>query len=510
MKLTFNARLLSIICLFMFVGMVTSCKKDNVAGTSDKVELLSYGPAGVKHGEKISFIGKNLNKVTEIQMVGATVPQSAFEQQTSELIVLTVPQEAERGVVTLKTPDGDIVSKSPIDFDVPVTIKSMPASSRPGENITITGDYMNWVESVQFKDTVVTEFVSKSLTQLVIRVPMTAQTGTLIFRGGGTEPLTIETTSNLVITLPMVTSLSPNPILPEGNLTITGTDLDLTQSIVFPGASTPVTQFVSRSATQIVVKIPKETVKGKINLRAFSGVDSPSADELTVVLPSITDFAPAVVARESNLTITGTNLNLATGIVFKGVTSPVTQFVSRSATQIVVKVPKEANKGAIAVQAISGVLIESPKAMAIVGDLLPLDPLKYAFYDDAFQNNWQNWGWGNTNDVASTDNVREGAMSIKATFAGGYGAIQFNNGTVATAGYNQLTFSIFGTPGTGGKKIKVTASGGTDYMVTIEEGKWVEYKLTMAEIGNPATIKSLTMQEQGWSGTIFIDHVGFR
>lgn len=510
MKMIFNSWFLSLICLVMLLGSIASCKKDDNVDTG-KVELLSFGPAGVKHGQDISFIGKNLDKVTAIEFMGASVPGSAFKTHTSELIILTVPQEAERGVVTLKTGSDDIISKAMIDFDVPFSITSVSGTARPGGTITVKGQFLNWITSVEFAEGVSdTNFVSKSLTELIVKVPMEAQTGSVIFWGAGTEPISVETEAALIVTLPSITSLSPVSVMPETNLTITGADLDLTSQVILPGVTNPITQFVSKSATEIVVKLPKEARMGKVILKAYSGVRVESVADLVVTLPSITIFSPGVVARESNLTITGTHLDLAVGVIFKGVANPITQFVSRSATEIVVKVPKEANRGVIAVKAISGVIIESTKAMAIEGDVLPLDPLKYAFYADSYQNGWENWGWGNTNDPGSTDFVRDGEKSLKATFTNSWGGIKFANREVSTAGYTELTFAIYGGASTEGKKVKVQPNGGSAYEAVIQEGKWVEVKIKLADIGSPSKITELLIQEMGWTGTIYIDHVGLR
>ncbi|MCC8411271.1 hypothetical protein LJ707_20185 [Mucilaginibacter sp. UR6-1] len=202
MKLTYHKPLFTVITGFMLViTMAMSCKNTDNEVNSGKVELLSFGPAGVKHGEQIRFIGNNLKKVTEIDLPGATVSSSAFVEQSDELIVITVPQETEKGLVTLKSADGDVTSKTEIQFEVPVTITSVPATARAGDNITITGDFVNWVTSVQFSpDILVEDFVSKSLTQIVVKVPAEAATGTVVFYTGGTKPLVIESENELVIT----------------------------------------------------------------------------------------------------------------------------------------------------------------------------------------------------------------------------------------------------------------------------------------------------------------------
>ena len=92
-------KLLALMCIVLSIGIVTSCDKDDDEVNSDKIELFSFGPTGAKHGDTIRFIGVNLNKVTAIQFTGtnATVNQSDFKQQTSELILLIVPQAAEQG-----------------------------------------------------------------------------------------------------------------------------------------------------------------------------------------------------------------------------------------------------------------------------------------------------------------------------------------------------------------------------------------------------------------------------
>lgn len=424
--------MLAFISLSVFTLGLSSCKKENDT-KSDAVEMLSFGPTGVKPGEDISIIGNNLDKITAIEFVGASVEKGAFKQHTQELIIVTVPLSAERGAITLKSPGGDIVSKSAFDMEVPVVISSIPATVRPGENMTIKGEFLNWVTGVQFaKDTLVTVFVSLSMTELVVHVPMTAETGPLVFLTSGTDPLSITT----------------------------------------------------------------ET-------------------DVNVILPAITGFSPVPVERESNLTITGTNLDLAEGVLFQGVKDPITTFIRKTADQIVVKVPKEANKGKISVKAYSGVTVESANAMEIAGALPPLDALGLVFYDDDVKNGWSKWGgWGSGSlDMASAENVRDGEKSIKVTFAGGWGGTLQMGGSSVTAGFTEFRFSIFGTSGTNGKKINVIVKGGTkeEHEVSVVEGEWTEYRWTIAgDLGAPATIKEIIFQDKDFAGTVFVDHIGLK
>jgi len=511
---TLNKGLLPFLCLLILIGIFTACKKDNDVN-STTTQLLSFGPTGAMHGDTLSFIGTNLNIVTEIDFTGneAVVSQSAFVSQSAELIRVVVPTVAEQGFVTLKTPQGDIVTKTKLNLNVVSTVTSfIPHQARPGENITITGNYLNWVTAITFADGKnVDSFVSKTMTQLVVTIPMDAQTGPLVISYGGTEPMQVETPDTLNVTLPAFTSISPNLIKHAGNLTINGTNLDLVSQVLFEGDTSHIRSFVSQSATQIVVKVPASTKKGNVTLVAASGVTVKSSDILDVVLPTITEMSPNPIDSLANLTITGTNLDLVTGIAFTNVAAKVTTFVSKSADKIVVKLPSGAKKGNIVLSVLNSTLtVTSPAILTFVGDLPPLSPLAYAMYIDDFQNGWQDWGWGRTADYTNKENIRDGNASMKVEFTGEWSGIKFANSTVSTANYSELTFSIFGTPGSGGKKISVTPKEGSAYTITIEEGKWIEYKLTKANIGNPASISELTIGNQDWKGTIYIDHVGLR
>ncbi|WP_025765313.1 hypothetical protein [Dyadobacter tibetensis] len=417
----------SLVWLLLLIVLGAGCNDDEVGATSE-VQLLSFGPTGSKPGETLIFIGNNLDKVTSIELVGATVDRAAFAIQTPSRIEFTIPKESGEGKVILKTPAGDLTSKTILSFEVLPTIASIPIEARPGSNITIKGDFLQWVKGVRFaKDTTVTAFVSQSYSELVVTVPMNAQSGTVVFLGGGTEPVNIESEKELAITLPKLTEITPIPAERGKPISLKGKDLDLVKSVMFKGSAEAVTEFISKTPTELQLMVPEKAAKGLVSIMSYSGI-----------------------------------------------------------------------------------IIDSTQPLTFVGDLPDLPPLTYAIYDDKLMNGWQDWGWGNTNDKASTELVRMGLAAIKVDFKGSWGAIKFANGSLNTTPYALVTFSVYGGKDTDGKKMNVAANGGKALSISIKEGAWTTFNLSLKDLGEPGVLKDLSLQETGWSGTVYIDHVGLK
>jgi hypothetical protein len=352
----------------LFALVIASCEKDSEKDSGETV-LLSFGPTGASHGDTLRFIGLHLERVTEIQFAGenAVVTKADFKLQTPELIKLLVPDAAEKGKVTLKTTQGDIVSKTELNLGVMPTITDITGEARPAANITITGSYLNWVKSVTFpKDKVVTDFVSQTFEELVVKVPDSAETGPLVIVYSGTDSGFYETEDTVRVTLPKATGISPAILYHGENVTITGTDLDLVRKVYFTNEPTPVTSFVSQTATELVVTVPEKTLKGTIKLEAASGVQTVSTGELDVKLPKVTAIGPGPVKHLENITITGTDLQLVAKVYFTNASTPVTSFVSQSPTQLVVQVPGAAKSGTIKVEMASGLSTTSTAELQLI------------------------------------------------------------------------------------------------------------------------------------------------
>jgi hypothetical protein len=508
-------RLIVLLSVVLLAGVIVSCGKDNENDNNGKAVLYSFGPTGAKVGDTLRFIGLNLDKVNSIRFTGvnALIDKANFKLQTSDLIKVIVPTSTEKGTVTLMLAGGDsIVTKTKLNIGVQTSVSSMTAQARPGTNITINGDFLNWIDRVTFnKNKLVTTFVSQSQTQLVVKVPDDAQTGTLILHYGGTDSADLETMDTLHVTLPVATSFSPNPAKHGTNVTINGTDLDLVKKVYFNGVANAVTSFVNQSATQLVVQVPASTTKGKVKLEAASGVQTTSAADLDVALPTITSMSPNPVDTLTNVTVTGTNLDLVSSVSFTGVNNAVTTFVSQSPTQLVVQVPGGAVSGKLTLRVKNSTLsVQSSTDLSIIGSSVP--PI--IIYDDALTSAWNGWvggGWGGTKDEASTTQVRSGTKSVEINYtSGGYGVPwQLGGANISLAGYTSLKVSIYADATATGKSINIGFNEQDGKTVTLAAG-WNDLTIPLSQISSASTLSFLYIKNYTSTGafTIYVDNLG--
>ncbi len=335
--------LLASICLLVY-----ACKKDDDTD-STQIQLLSFGPSPVLRGGELRFIGHNLDKVTAI-ILSDNVEVTTFKTKNADLIVIDVPEATVDGKVTLKTPQGDIQTKTILKISEPITLTSVtPHQARPGEVVTLEGTYLNLIKEVIFNNKKAvgdTAFLSQTRTKIEVRVPEDAQTGAVVISNGLADPILVESKDSLLVTLPAVTALSPTPVKAGTALTIDGTDLDLVKEIAF-GGGTKVTTFTSVSPTQIVVDVPANAKDGAIKLTVASLVQVTTNQQIVLKVPAISSVAPNPAKNGQTITVQGTDLDLITKATFGGGKLGAIQ-AGGSSTEITVQVPIDATEGAVA------------------------------------------------------------------------------------------------------------------------------------------------------------------
>jgi hypothetical protein len=121
-------------------------------------------------------------------------------------------------------------------------------------------------------------------------------------------------------------------------------------------------------------------------------------------------------------------------------------------------------------------------------------------YDDTLPGDWQDWSWGSTRNFGATTAVKSGARSLDLTLYP-YGALSLRKDVAqSTAGLRQIHFWVYN----GGTKIvpfqvqtqtEDTAGQSVVAPYSAAPGAWTEVWIPFTNLGSPASIKRLTIQE---------------
>ena len=178
MNKTYKFPALWMMCLMLFSCLTfTACDNGDDEDTNQYkggISLNVFGPSPVSRGGVLRFLGSGMDKVTAVAIPGCD-DITDIEVVSDTEIRVTVPQTAQPGLVVLKTPKGDITTKTELTFTEPIALEAFaPAEVKPGGELTITGEYLNLIKEVIFADEVTVpadEFVSQSRQEIKVIVP---------------------------------------------------------------------------------------------------------------------------------------------------------------------------------------------------------------------------------------------------------------------------------------------------------------------------------------------------
>lgn len=309
-----------------------------------------------------------------------------------------------------------------------------------------------------------------------------------------TAPPTISAVTNLT---DRATAL---PVVDYGEwIIIKGTNLSTTSKVDFNG-TLAADSLIYADDNSITVKIPANLTDLNNNPITVTTKHGSATLNFKIKqpLPKPEDFSPAAGVAGDEITIKGNYFNGVTDVTINGVSATI---VSNSQTEIKVKVPTGVTYGPVVITTSLG----STTATKTFG-------LRHVIYDDGFKNNWTNTSYSTVSlDLASNLNTRRGTTAINVTHKA-FSAVRFRLvAKFATAGYSMVKISMFGGPGTQGKKVRILLTPtATAYDLVLNEGKWTDYQVPFINVGNPTSIEYITFQEfSSFGSQIFIDDVGF-
>lgn len=379
-------------CLVLLSSLTfTACDTNDLDTNQYRggISLNVFGPSPVLRGGELRFLGCGLDQVASVLIPGCDAITD-IQLISAEEIRVIVPQTALPGYVTLMLRNGEsIVTKTQLTYSEPVSIESFsPESVRPGDVLTIKGEYLNLMHQVIFAENVIvsdeviaeeetTEATSKFLkhtrNEIQVRVPEEAQSGKIILSDGAEIPNRLYSEVELQVVLPSVAEVADyNNIKPGAAMTVTGENFDLVKEVRMEnGEAMPFTYSAEQKA--LTFTIPRGAVNGPIYVVPASGVLVQVA-EIKMATPEDVKAQETEITAGKELTLTGKNMDMIAAVLFPGVEKTV-EPSSLSETEVKVMVPGEAQSGMIQLVLTSGetisgleLTITAPKYCHIVDE----------------------------------------------------------------------------------------------------------------------------------------------
>lgn len=343
------------------VGLsLTACSDGDDLSTDqygNEISLQSFGPCPVLRGGTLYLYGTNLDQIESVNLPGAD-PITAYEilqsGYNSKISILVPAEKCETGQIVLKTKKGgEITSVSPITYREDIEITKFFVGSEGnmvgnvGDVVTIKGDYLNLMHGVIFagSDTIKeAEFVGHDRYTIQVKIPAEARTGVITLTDATKDGTSLETKEELTINTPEATPIKDRNIKAGEILSIKGSSFDQIVSVKFEGATVDAADFKSQSVAEITVAVPAKATDGTFYVVTKSGIEVPVGNIITVV-PTQLVATPNPVKNGAELTITGKDMDLITGIAFPNAKESKLNKVET--TKVTSTVPEDAQEGDI-------------------------------------------------------------------------------------------------------------------------------------------------------------------
>lgn len=338
----------------------TSCDRDdlNTDQYGNEISVLSYGPNPVLRGGVLTFKGANLDQITEIDLPGAEAITSinvVTSGKNSEINIEVPAEKCEPGIVTLKTAkNGEIKTLTPITYIENLKFTGFYVGENKenligsvGDVLTLEGDYLNNITSVIFANGATMDaenFKSQTRYQIQLVIPAEAGEGRFQISDGNNY---MYSEGALSINAPEIdanNAIGKSLIKAGETEVLRGTSLDQIASIELNGATVEAADFKSQTASEITFIISSKVADGEITAVTKSGIRIPFG-EITTVVPSQLVATPSPIKNGEEITISGKDMDLITGIAFPNAKESKLNKVET--TKVTSTVPEDAQEGDI-------------------------------------------------------------------------------------------------------------------------------------------------------------------
>lgn len=334
-----------------------------------------FSPASAMPGETITITGDYLNLIHEVIFAEeVAVPEENFISHDRYQIQVVVPDSARTGEIILS--DGAeelpnwIYSEEELEVGTP-TVTSITTDTRfkAGKRLSINGTALSLVDYVRFEGAEVPSAalaeddkepfnVNENGTNLTLTLPAEAASGTveLVLRSG----VTVTASQHFEVVVPTDITVTTSRIKAGNALALSGNDLDLVTSLSFPSNEEGTTidggEFTVAANSLTLNTVPETAIDGNLSLNMANGMSV--AVPYTLVKPTVTSYSANPVNAGETLTLTGTDLDLVTGVSIGG-GSTATPIEGSTESNLTITVPMDSQSGPVSLILANGTSVES-------------------------------------------------------------------------------------------------------------------------------------------------------
>lgn len=339
--------------------------------------IQSVSPQMAGPGATVTITGQNLQNVTTLTFGGVVITNFTINPNGS--ISFVVPPGAMPGAtntqIRLNAEGGTVQATTSVVFVPQPTITSFaPAIELTGATITLRGTNLRGIQSVRFGTdaaSAVANFTPNDSTRLTVTVPAR------VFGMGTEVPITIIAAGGVRVTSATTFAYKSLPTGPTsggldltqridvtefidkivgngGEVRVRGSNLNVVTDISLKtSVSTGKAEYKISSSGQITLLLPKQnllsgtggTVSSSATTVVFLGPYNAIAvqNAFTIIsTPEVTKVTPTDAAAGEEIVITGTSLDLVTGITIGGTGAT---FRVEGATRLIVRMPTSSATG---------------------------------------------------------------------------------------------------------------------------------------------------------------------
>ena len=235
---------------------------------AEEIKVSSIAPNPVHPGDIVTIKGEYVWNIGQVVFFDHVVVNAEdFMLNTRNEIQVQVPMEAKTGDVAYN--DGSDGAENTVieslTIDAPKATGVSNANPEFGDEITITGENLDLVATIDFPSVPGVEFTAAADGKTInVKVPSNTVSGSIVM----TSAAGITTSVDINVPLASVSSTSPVKDVKAGQtITITGDKLDRIVEILLPAIDEPLVKGdFAQSATQISFVVPEGMGDGKVIL----------------------------------------------------------------------------------------------------------------------------------------------------------------------------------------------------------------------------------------------------